>query len=110
MKQKDREEVADIVMQSMIKAGIVKVPKPKPMPQIVMHPQREPQYEHQYYEPKPTGTKRFTKFFGKKKPPSWSQIKFNEFMGIKCEKGCYLCDSCENKIREIIKNAIEKDE
>jgi hypothetical protein len=37
-------------------------------------------------------------------------MKFNDFMKSECGKGCYLCDSCENKIREIIKNAIEKDE
>lgn len=101
MKDKDRQEVADIVTQSMIKAGIVKPPKPKP--QVVF---QQPTQE-ETYQPKQS---RIRKFFGKKKPPSYSQIKFNEFMKTECKKNCYLCDECEQKIRSIINNAIEKDE
>jgi len=106
MKDKDREEVADIVTQSLIKAGIVKPPKVKPVPQVVIQP--EPSQSQGRFAPIKQG--RLKKFFGKKKPPSYSQMKFNDFMKSECGKGCYLCDSCENKIREIIKNAIEKDE
>lgn len=119
MKDKDRQEVADIVTQSMIKAGIVKPPKPKPQVVFQQPPQEETYQakrsfadigkfsEFSSYQPKQS---RIRKFFGKKKPPSYSQIKFNEFMKTECKKNCYLCDDCEQKIRDIIKNAIEKDE
>jgi hypothetical protein len=117
MKDKDRQEVADIVTQSLIRAGIVKPPKVRMIPQMQPEPAMQKKSSlKKLFQPEQTNESehplghRIKKFFGKKKPPSYSQLKFNDFMKNECKKGCYLCDSCEDKIREIVKNAIEKDE
>jgi hypothetical protein len=100
MKEKDKQEVADIVMQSMIKAGVMKEQKVK------IQKKPEPVQENSGSE---SGVKNsVSKLFGKKKPPSESTLLFNEFMRSQCKHGCYLCDSCEERIRNLIKNGIEK--
>lgn len=97
VKDKDKQEVSDIVMHSMIKAGIVKMPKAKP---IELQMPSAPEMHD--------GIRSRIRLFGKKKPPSETIIKFNEFIRSECKHGCYLCDGCEERLRNFIFYAIEK--